>query len=145
VRRANDTFSGLQHLKDIYFILPDAIDDIRKEGNMIRIPYDAPFFHPDLIQASDAVVGKAGYSTIAEVYHAGKPFGYVSRPSFRESPVLERFITKHMTGKSIEEAALYDGRWQDHIEELLSMSSKKPEHPNGADQIAAFILNHIDS
>jgi hypothetical protein len=144
VKNENDMISGLQRLKDVLFIISDTGDGIRKEGNMIRIPHDASIFHPDLIQACNAVVGKAGYSTIAEIYYAGKPFGYVTRSSFRESPVLERFIKRHMAGRSIEEAALCDGRWRDHIGELLSMSSKKPGHPNGADQIAAFILSHID-
>jgi len=30
--------------------------------------------YPDLINASDFVPGKAGYSNLAEVYHAGEPF-----------------------------------------------------------------------
>ena len=30
-------------------------------------------FHPDLVNASDAVIGKAGYNTLAEVFYAGTP------------------------------------------------------------------------
>ena len=102
------------------------------------------FFHPDLIHASDAVVGKAGYSTVAEVYYAGLPYGFITRPSFRESPVLERFIRKNMIGLPIQERELYDGSWESYIPKLLSLASQKPNHANGADQIAEFVLDILE-
>ena len=45
-----------------------------------------------------------GYSTVAETYHAGLPFGYVLRSHFRESAVLQRFIESEMPGAEVPEA-----------------------------------------
>jgi UDP:flavonoid glycosyltransferase YjiC (YdhE family) len=136
----SDVVSRLHHQKDVCFIISGAFQHIQKTANTIMLPNDDSYFHPDLIQASDAVVGKAGYSTIAEVYYAGIPFGYISKPSFRESPILERFVKQHMTGIPIHEEELTDGLWVKHIPELLDLTSKKPSHANGADQIADFII-----
>ena len=141
VRHQNSMLSGLEKRKDIHFIVPCAVEGIRQKGNATLIPHDASLFHPDLIQASDAVVGKAGYSTIAEVYQAGVPFGYVSRSDFRESPILKKFIQTHMQGISIDEEKLYDGSWQNHLDALLRMTPAMPPQINGADQIADFILD----
>ena len=55
-------------------------------------------FHPDIVAASDGVVGKIGYSTLAEVYAAGVPYGFVPRPRFRESDVLSAFVQEQMSG-----------------------------------------------
>ena len=59
------------------------------DGHIIRLPAQSAFYHPDLIHAADVVVGKLGYSTLAEVWAAGVPFGYVVRPQFPESGPLE--------------------------------------------------------
>lgn len=135
-----DVVSELHRQKDVTFIIPGAFDSVRQTANTILLPHNGSYFHPDLIHASNAVVGKAGYSTIAEVYNAGIPFGYISRPSFRESPILEQFVKRHMAGIPIHEAEYYNGRWLAHIPELLALAAQKPGHPNGADQIADFIV-----
>jgi len=140
----NDVVSRLPHQKDVCFIVPGAFEHVHRRGNTIMLPHNCMYFHPDLIQASDAVVGKAGYSTIAELYYAGIPFGYISKPSFRESPILEQFIKQHMMGIPIDEAELTDGHWVNHIPELLGQTPKKPSHANGADQIADFILDILE-
>jgi hypothetical protein len=141
VPNRNDVVSRLHHQKDVFFIIPGAFLHPQKTANTVMLPHDSVYFHPDLIHASDVVVGKAGYSTIAEVYYAGIPFGYISKPSFRESPILERFVKQHMTGIPIHEEELTDGHWVDHIPDLLDLKSKKPSHANGADQMADFIVD----
>ena len=140
----NNFVSELHHQKDVFFIIPGAFQRIQKTDNTIMLPNHSRFFHPDLIHASDAVVGKAGYSTIAEIYYAGIPFGYISKTSFREAPILERFIEQHMTGQAIHEMEFYDGTWGSCIPALLSLAPQKPQHPNGADQIAEFIMDILE-
>lgn len=132
--------SGLASAGDLFFIMPGPFQHAHTSGNTLMLPGNSMFFHPDLIQASDAVVGKAGYSTIAEIYYAGVPFGYIPRPFFRETPVLERFVERHMTGRAIQAHELHDHRWRDRVVDLLRLSADKPSHPNGADQIADFVL-----
>ena len=82
----------LEACGDVSFVLSGGSDQARSRKNLVLLPQHSAFFHPDLVHASDAVIGKAGYSTIAEVFSAGIPFGYVPRKGFRESAVLESFI-----------------------------------------------------
>ena len=109
------------------------------------LPAHSEHFHPDLVAASDAVVGKVGYSTLAEVYAAGVPFGYVLRPDFRESQVLVDFIRRHMDGLSIDVAQFYRGGWLSVLPELLAMPRRKRRASNGARQIAEILCRRISS
>ena len=131
----------LKQLRNIYFVIPGGGETFRRDRNVILLPHRSDFFHPDLVNASDAVVGKAGYSTIAEVYHANVPFGYVPRPNFRESHKLEAFIQKKMIGFPIESSEFQSGRWISKVEKLLSLTPPEKNTPNEADRIADYLDN----
>ena len=98
-------FDKLDLYEDITFIIPGSSDIAQKRHNLVMLPHRSDFFHPDLINASDAVIGKVGYSTLAEVYNSGVPFGYILRPQFPESNSLYEFISKEMKGIKISENA----------------------------------------
>ena len=98
--------------------------------------------HPDLVNASDAVIGKAGYSTVAEAYRAGIPFGYVSRERFREAPTMAKFIRATLGGFEISTADFESGRWIARLPDLLALPRFTRREPNGAQQIADFILDN---
>ena len=136
-----DYVRNLEKYHQLYFIIPGASRRVIIQNNLRLLPHYSEFYHPDLINASDAVIGKAGYSTIAEIYYAGIPFGYISRPAFRESAKLTDFIKKNMSGISILEAELHNGRWMDKIPDIMALPGFKPNTTNGADQIADFIFN----
>ena len=72
--------------RDVTFVIPGGADDYLWQENLVLLPHHSRFYHPDLVAAADAVVGKVGYSTVAETFHAGAPLGYVPRTRFRESP-----------------------------------------------------------
>jgi hypothetical protein len=133
----------LKQLQNIYFVIPGGGETFRRVRNVILLPHHSDFFHPDLVNASDAVVGKAGYSTIAEVYHANVPFGYVSRPDFRESHKLEAFIQKEMTGFPIESSEFQSGGWLIKVEELLSLTPPEKNTPDEAGRIADYLDNML--
>jgi len=123
-----------------HFVLPGSADTFRSHKNVLFLPTQSGFFHPDLVNASDVVIGKVGYSTVAEVYHAGIPFGYILRNRFAESPILADFIQKFMVGIQITEGQFIEGRkWLQRLEELTSKSRIQRDHNNGADQAAQFI------
>ena len=128
-------------MTDTWFVLPAAENALETRSNVILLPHDASLFHPDLVHASDAVIGKAGYSTLAEVYGAGVPFGYVSSGASRESRILAEFIDKEMIGLAIEEAEFYNGSWMKKLQSLLSKPRQQPRSINGADQVAAFVCS----
>jgi len=88
----------LEERAHVTFIVPGGAQDIEAKGNLRLLPHRSGFFHPDLVHASDGVIGKVGYSTLAEVFQAGVPFGYIARPDFRESPCLASFIEEKMPG-----------------------------------------------
>jgi len=129
---------------DIHFILPGAAHSESIRDNLILLPENSTYFHPDLINAADAILGKVGYSTIAEIYQAGVPFGYVARPDYRESKPLVDFVENHMSGMAIEESEFENGTFTNCLEKLLQMPRAQAHRPNGADQIAGFIMDVLE-
>ena len=49
--------------------------------------------------------------SVAEIYHADVPFGYISRRGFREAPVMEAFAREKMRSLEVPGSALKDGSW----------------------------------
>jgi hypothetical protein len=142
-----ENYSTLKKLKlpeDVCFVVPGGSNSFRACDNLITLPHHSRFFHPDLINASDAVVGKVGYSTLAEVYHAGVPFGYVMRSHFRESRILAAYIERHMNGFAIEEESFRDGDWVSDVLRLLEIPRIRRHGPNGAVQVAEFVCGLMD-
>jgi hypothetical protein len=129
----------LKRVTDMYFILPGSADIESRQDKLILLPDNSVYFHPDLINAADAVVGKVGYSTIAEIYQAGVPFGYVARPDNREMQPLVDFIENQMSGMAIAESEFVSGTFIEHLDKLLKIPRSPDNLPNGADQIASFI------
>jgi hypothetical protein len=137
------SFNGRLHEhEDVYFLIPGSPANTHK-GNVITLTHDSKYYHPDLIHASDALLGKPGYSTLAEVFQSGITFASVSRPSFRESSVMEKFIQEKMNGLLIGEKEFHSGDWLDRLSQILELTSQRPTGPNGADQAAKIILDRL--
>lgn len=135
----------LQEKSDICFVVPGAAETCPEADNLIPLGVHSPFFHPDLLNAADALVGKAGYSTLAEAYNIGVPFGYVSRGSFPESRKLASFIANRMPSRALTESGFETADWIHQIGRLLAMPNKAIGTVNGADQIADFLINLFSS
>jgi UDP-N-acetylglucosamine:LPS N-acetylglucosamine transferase len=129
----------LKNQTDIHFIIPGASDSENIQNNLILLPESSVYFHPDLINAADAVIGKVGYSTIAEIYQAGVPFGYSARTHYREMKPLVDFVENHMSGFAIGESEFQNGDWIHRLQDLLALPRIEQNTSNGADQIAGFI------
>jgi hypothetical protein len=141
VPKSYDFIEKLKNQSATHFIIPGASKSVAIEDNLILLPENSEFFHPDLIHASDAVIGKVGYSTIAEVYHAGLPFGYSARAHYRETEPLVNFIENEMHGFAIGQSEFNNGEWIHRIADLLALPRVQRNASNGADQIAGFIGN----
>jgi hypothetical protein len=124
----------------VYFILPGAAEELHRRGNMVCLPHRSKFYHPDLVNASDALIGKIGYSTLAEAYFASVPFGCIERNDFRESRVLVSFVRDRIGGLPIRPGEFYTGTFLSSLPSLLSMPRLQRIEPNGAEQAASFIL-----
>lgn len=143
-----EEYRFLESLSDeqsLCFVIPGASDTFKRKDNLILLPHRSGFFHPDLVNAADAVVGKAGYSTIAEVYLAGVPFGYVPRPNFRETDNLIEFIEKEMQGICIGAEDFLAGKWLRKVHQLLDLPRIHRKDVNGAHQAAAMITKLLNS
>lgn len=126
----------------VFFVVPGGSTQVEKGNNLILLPHHSTFYHPDLVYASDLIIGKTGYSTLAETYHGGIPFGYICRRSFREAAVLSDFIEKEMQGCEIPMQEFQDGTWVKYLPQLLDL----PHHPgpmaDSGPEIAEFILKN---
>jgi hypothetical protein len=124
---------------EVYFVVPGATDVLQVCGNTVLLPFHSSFYHPDVMYAADAIVGKTGYSTVAEAYQAGVPYGFVSRPKFPESDVMATYIHEHMRGMEFSEAEFGSGAWLDRLPALLALGRIPRGEVNGAEQVAQFV------
>jgi UDP:flavonoid glycosyltransferase YjiC (YdhE family) len=131
-------------LPGVSLVVPVGDRWLRAGENVVVIPHHSGFFHPDLVNAADAVVGKLGYSTVAEVFRAGVPFGYVERPRFRESDVLAAFVRSRIASRAIPEDDLLTAAYVDLLPELLAAPRIPPAEPNGAAMAADAITPYVE-
>ncbi|MCI5219421.1 MAG: hypothetical protein D3914_09580, partial [Candidatus Electrothrix sp. LOE2] len=120
---------------------------IERDGKLFFLPLDSAIRHPDLIAACDAVVGKVGYSTLAEVYQAGIPFAYISREWFRESRPLADFIARKMPSLPLTEEAFRHQDLSDTLDTLTrlcglcELPGQNLKKESGASVTADFLQN----
>jgi hypothetical protein len=138
-----DLLEQTQLLSRAILIIPGASSHPVRRGSAILLPHHSGFYHPDLLAACDAVIGKLGYSTLAEAYNAGVPYGFIPRARFPESPPLTQFIHENMPGILIPEQKYASGKWLDTIDALLELKTTGPHSTNGADQAADFIIQYF--
>jgi hypothetical protein len=134
------SLDALEGPGEIFFIVPGAAERFERRGRLILLPHRSGFFHPDLVHASDAVVGKLGYSTVAEVYDAGVPFAYVQRPTFRESGPLAAFVNSQIPALPLHVGDLTDGAWVARLPDLLRQA--KGAGPTTSGAVAAARIIH---
>lgn len=127
----------------VHFVIPGAVDVAERHVNTLLLPADSGWYHPDLVHASDAVIGKLGYSTLAETFHAGTRLGYVPRPRFRESDVFERYVDANMPGLRLSGAHFTSGEWLTQLPELLALPRRGVSTANGAGAIASYVLDRL--
>jgi hypothetical protein len=123
----------------LHFVVPGGSDAPERRANCTLLPHRSEFYHPDLVSACDVLVGKVGYSTLAEAYHAGTPCGYVRRARFREASVLVDFMRAKMQGFEISADRFADGGWLADLPDLLTLPRVERRERNGAGQVAEFV------
>lgn len=134
---------ALRRLPEIEFVLAGGAPARKRLGNALLLPHRSGLHHPDLVAAADAVVGKIGYSTLAEVSRAGVPYGFVPRAGFRESAVLARWLIERGRGLRIAPAAFASGAWVRFVPDLLALGRTRERFTDGASEAAAAILDRV--
>ncbi len=132
--------------RDFCFVLPgQGGEEIKVDENLFLLPSDSAIRHPDLIAACDAMIGKVGYSTLAEVYQAGIPFAYISREWFRESRPLADFIDREMPSLPLTEEAFCQQDLSDMLTRLCQLPWRDRSNQSGAAVVAAFLQGLLSS
>jgi UDP:flavonoid glycosyltransferase YjiC (YdhE family) len=129
--------------QDLLFVVAWGAARQQVAGNVMSLPLQSDFYHPDLVNAADAVIGKLGYSTLAEVLRAGIPFGYVSRQNYPEMPALIACVEANLPCLQIQHADLNDESDPDLIDRLLNQPHRSPGPVDGAEQIADFLQGRL--
>jgi len=137
VEQLKSRFSG------IHFVISGASNEVHEDQNVTLLPVQCPLHHPDLVQAADLVIGKAGYSTIAEVYASGTPFGYFVRQDYPEMTPLVAFLEREVEGKALVPNQFANGLWLDQLPELLALGRQSTPPAQGAMQCAELIRNSL--
>ena len=134
-----DFLSTLPGQLEPFLVISGAAGRRPSHPRVLLLPAQSDFYHPDLIRAADALVAKAGYSTVAEAYQSNLPFAYICRPDSPESDALEKFIVRHLPSRSISPEAYAEGTWIGAVNELLALPRPMTQRENGSRQTARFI------
>lgn len=129
----------LQNFSEAVFVIPGASERFERVKNLVLLPHHHFYYHPDLVNASDVIVGKLGYSTIAEAYQSSVPYLYIPRNHFRETAPLAAFVERELNGVKIEEQDFLNGSWLENLPTVLSLPKQQKTLINGADQIAQLV------
>jgi hypothetical protein len=140
-------FPFLEQLKTrfpgVRFVISGATELIETDQNLTLLPVHCSLHHPDLVRAADLVIGKAGYSTIAEVHAAGTPFGCFVRADYPEMGPLVKFVEKEIPGKTLGPGQFANGQWLDALPELLEIGSIPRPSVTAAAECAALVRTHF--
>ena len=96
---------------EVFFALAGINVSEKLPRNVRAISHTSSLYHPDLVAAANAVVGKVGYSTVAEAYYGRTQFFFLPRPRFPESKVMENFVSQELCGVRIPPDDFQSGRW----------------------------------
>lgn len=99
---------------------------------------DPPIPHACLVQASDVVVGKLGYSTLAEALIHGTPFLWVRRPDWPEEQILEKALSL-IPHRALTWGEVQGMEWGGLALDLARTPRPCGQIPYGASQIATLL------
>ncbi|XP_011017618.1 PREDICTED: L-arabinokinase-like [Populus euphratica] len=105
--------------------------------NFIKLLKDA--YTPDVIAASDCMLGKIGYGTFSEAMAYKLPFVFVRRDYFNEELFLRNMLEHYHGGVEMIRRDLLTGCWQPYLERAIRL---KPCYDGGVNggEVAARIL-----
>lgn len=134
----------LSGYQDYYFILAGQRQTTQLGNNVCALGYDTTMPHPDLMNSSDLVICKSGYSTIAECCQTSASIVCIQRADFPESKTLERFVRENLAGVIYNQQQFSTGQWLKDLPELTKRRAE-PYPADGAKQAAGFITSLLDN
>jgi hypothetical protein len=102
--------------------------------------------HEDVIHACDAVIGKPGYGTVAEVVAHAARFLYLPRDGFRETAPLLEGLAAGAAALPMPREDFAAGRWRRHLDALFELPlPARGADTGGADAVADAILAWLEN
>jgi len=98
---------------------------------------------PDLLTAVDAVIGKPGYGTFAEVACHGAAMLYVSRGDWPEQPCLVEWLQRSARVLEISRTVFERGDVGDALQALWQLPERPPVVPTGIDDAARLLAQRL--
>lgn len=135
----------LREEKDIFFIRTTKSQSISTDQNIVSIPLRSDIHYPDLVNASNLVVGKVGYGTLAECWSTDTPLLGCFRNDFRESKALINFASSNLRHKKISVEDFERMNWVQNAREIMIDCSmlKSPPSSTGTSIAAKAILHFV--
>ena len=133
----------LRTLDRYAFVVTDPTGGRRTERNLFTLPPLGDEY-VDLLAACDVVVTKPGYGIVADVLANRVPTLYVSRPGFREEPILAGALEDEGCALELPRTALERGDLGPWLDQLLAL-----DHPwtnrrlDGADVAARCLRKEL--
>ncbi|KAL3502183.1 hypothetical protein ACH5RR_036632 [Cinchona calisaya] len=119
-----------------------ASDSQELPPNFIKLAKDV--YTPDLIAASDCMLGKIGYGTVSEALAYKLPFVFVRRDYFNEEPFLRNMLEHYQGGVEMIRRDLLTGHWKPYLERAMTLRPCYEGGSNGG-EVAACILQDTAS
>ena len=106
-------------------------------GAWIELPSPSRAPHEHLVAACDAILGKPGYSSVAEALAHRRRFLALPREDFREAVVLQEGLERLGCARAMPREDFAAGRWRAHLDLLFAQPPTFAEiRCDGADVIA---------
>lgn len=89
----------------------------------ISLPFDT--YVPDLVNASDVVLGKVGYGFVSECLSHLTPLVYISRSYWAEEECLTKLLSDYNAGVEMKFDDFISGQWESSLNKALDMKEMK--------------------
>jgi len=126
-----------------HFVLIGQLPDAEVPANVAALPHSSEYHHPDLVAAADVIVGKLGYSTVAEALAAARPFAYVERTGFAEYEVLASYVEARVPTRRLTDRAFRQGDFGPAVRDLLRAPSAVPVPAVGGGEVAGILAGML--
>ncbi|KAL3361520.1 hypothetical protein AABB24_014411 [Solanum stoloniferum] len=103
----------------------------------LKLAKDA--YTPDLMAASDCMLGKIGYGTVSEALAYKLPFVFVRRDYFNEEPFLRNMLEYYQGGVEMIRRDLLTGHWRPYLERAMTLNPCYEGGINGGEAAARIL------
>lgn len=119
----------------IVWVMADAWDKVRDLPHVRLVPDGYPDYQ-NLIASADVLVGKAGWSTVAEVIAHRTPMLYTLREGYSENVLLEDALIQYANCSYVAKSAFQSGAWISYLDELVSRDFRWKDIPTNGAEVA---------